>query len=279
LGLRPLAPTLTAHLFPPLHTELVALLSLTSSDWDRPTAARAWRVRDVAAHLLDGDLRRLSIGRDGHRLQPDHPIAGNADLVEWLNALNAEWLRAFRRVSPRLLIELLALTGPSVAAMFAALPPGGRALLPVGWAGDRESPNWLDVGREYTERWHHQMQIRDAVGAPGLTERRWMDPVLELSVRALPHAYGSATADAGTAIVLVITDQPTASWSVLREPQGWTVMGGEAPDAAASVRMEADTAWRLFFNGLQPAEARSRLEIRGDASLAEPLIAARAVMV
>jgi hypothetical protein len=43
----------------------------------------------------------------------------------------------------------------------------------------------METGREYTERWHHQMQIREAVGAPGLLERRWYQPVLDLSVRAV----------------------------------------------------------------------------------------------
>ncbi len=48
-------------LFLPLHEELVRLLSgLSAADWERPTVAGTWRVRDVAAHLLDTDLRRIS---------------------------------------------------------------------------------------------------------------------------------------------------------------------------------------------------------------------------
>ena len=67
--MEPLAPIYTAELFRPLHRELIALLrGLDSDRWVAPTIAGSWRVRDVAAHLLDGDLRKLSGGRDGHRL-------------------------------------------------------------------------------------------------------------------------------------------------------------------------------------------------------------------
>jgi hypothetical protein len=60
----------------------------------------------------------------------------------------------------------------TLAAAVAALPPHAEAPFGVAWAGETRSANWLDTGREYTERWHHQMQIRDAVGAPPLLERR-----------------------------------------------------------------------------------------------------------
>ena len=50
----------TRSLFHPLSRELVAVLrALDAEDWHRPTAARAWRVRDVVAHLIDTALRRL----------------------------------------------------------------------------------------------------------------------------------------------------------------------------------------------------------------------------
>ena len=66
-SVEPLTPIYTAELFSPLHQELLALLrGLTPADWERPTVAGSWRVRDVAAHLLDVSLRKLSFQRDGH---------------------------------------------------------------------------------------------------------------------------------------------------------------------------------------------------------------------
>ena len=82
---------------------------------------------------------------------------------------------AARRMSPRLLRELLALIGPDVEAYFSSLDLeaiGG----PVSWAGPDSSPVWFDIAREFTERWHHQQQIRDATGQPPLTIRIFSRP-------------------------------------------------------------------------------------------------------
>lgn len=76
----------TASLYDPLHGTLVDLLrGLEPDDWSRPTVAGGWRVRDVAAHPLDGQLRRLSFHRDGHPMPP--PPAGLPFFpVDWAGA-------------------------------------------------------------------------------------------------------------------------------------------------------------------------------------------------
>jgi hypothetical protein len=53
--MKPVEPIFLTELFAEIHTELLVLLrSLGPEDWEKPTAAGAWRVRDIAAHLLDG---------------------------------------------------------------------------------------------------------------------------------------------------------------------------------------------------------------------------------
>jgi len=59
----------------------------------------------------------------------------------------------------------------------------------VSWAGEEESANWFDTAREFTERWHHQQQIRLAVNKPGIVTREFYFPVLDCFMRALPYAY------------------------------------------------------------------------------------------
>lgn len=278
--MEPLTPVYTAPLFAPLHRELIALLrGLDADAWLRPTVAGRWRVRDIAAHLLDGDLRRLAATRDGHALAPDRPLHSFGDVVRFINELNATGVHWAERLSPRLLVELLEVTGPSVAELMAALPPHEEAMWAVAWAGEDRSENWMDVGRDYTERWHHQMQIRDAVGAPGLLERRWIAPLLDLSVRALPRAYAALAAPAGTAVVLEVAGDAGGAWSVVREAAAWRVYRGAADAPGAVVRATPDDAWRLLYNALPPERARATLEISGDAALAEPLLVARSVMV
>lgn len=280
MALNPLTPLYTADLFPPLHAELIALLrALTPEDWERPTVAGSWRVRDVAAHLLDVDLRKLSVNRDGHLVPPEEPVGGYGDLVRFLNRLNADWVAAARRLSSRVLVELLAVTGPAVSELVASLPPHEPALFSVAWAGEERSENWFDIGRDYTERWHHQMQIRDAVGAPPLLESRWLYPLLALSVRALPSAYESLEAEDGTAVVFQVADRKEEVWSVIREDGRWQIRQGAAPNPAAVVRADADTAWRLLYNALPREAALEKVSIEGDAALAEPLLSTRSVMV
>lgn len=244
-------PIDTRPLFAPLHAELMALLrGLGDGDWEKPTLARAWRVRDVAAHLLDTQLRRLSVHRDGHMLPPP-----DGSLVAFLNDLNATWVSAARRFSPRVIVDLLAAAGPASIAFLESLPLDGRAPFPVSWAGEEESQNWFDVGREYTEWWHHQMQIRDAVGAPLLLDRRWFEPLIRLSVRAIPTAEP---------LLLIVSDYRFA-------------IGDGEP--VATVQTDADTAWRLLYNALTPDEIAKRVKIAGDAVAAGPLLRARSVMV
>ena len=275
----PLPPVHTAPLLADLNAELIRLLrGLSAEEWDRPATPR-WRVRDVVAHLLDGDARRLSAGRDGLALRPDVPIASYDDLVGWLNWLNAEWVAVARRMSPAVLVSLLEATGPQVAAFLSSLDPDAPALYPVGWAGEDVSPNWMDVGRELTERWHHQQQIRDAVGRPGLTEARWMRPVLALSIRALPRSYAASPLADGTTIGFRVEGEGGGCWTLRRAGGAWALDEGEAANAACTVRMDTDTAWRVLLHALPPERARGRLRVEGTAALAEPFLHARAVMV
>lgn len=271
----------TAHLFPELHRHLVELLrSLGPDDWGRPTVAGAWRVRDVAAHLLDTQLRRLSIQRDGHQgAPPDRDLSDHGELVAFLNGLNATWVSAMERVSPSLLVDLLEVVGPQYADLVAGLEPEGRAIFPVAWAGEEESRNWFDVGRDFTELWHHQAQIRMAVGAPLLEERAWLHPVLAIALRALPRALASHHRPSGTTVVVHLDGEAGGVWHAHSDGSGWTVRDGAAPAPAAEVSMPASIAWRIFFNVLPGEEARSRIRSEGDGDLVGGVLAMRSVMV
>ena len=280
-ALAPAAPVVTAPLFAGLHAELIALLrGLARADWERPTTAAGWTVRDVAAHMLDGDIRRLSAHRDGHApAPPAAALASYRGLVDHLDQLNATWIAAARRIGPPVLVDLLAVTGPQVAAFVAGLDPDGPAHYPVAWAGEERSANSLDVGREFTERWHHQQQIREAVAAPGLVAPRWLRPVLEVSMRALPRAYEDAQAPDGGAVTVLVSGPAGGAWTLLRSASvgAWDLFTGEAPTPLARVRLTEDTAWRLFF-GVPMADARARLAIEGDEALGAVVRRAIAIM-
>ncbi len=258
---------------------MALLRGLSAADWERPTVAGAWRVRDVAAHLLDGALRKVSVYRDGHLLAPDRPINSYGDLVGLINDLNATGVAYGRRLSPRLLTDLLAMAGSWMVELVQGLDPQAPAVFAVAWAGEGRSENWMDTGREYTEWWHHQMQIRDAVGLSGLLDPRWLDPLLDFSVRALPHAYRDVAAPEGAALTLAVPGDPGWAWTLVRENGRWGLYRGEADRPATWVTVEPALVWRLFYNALPPEAAREKVLIQGDESLAGPLLRTRSVMV
>src|ERR1700739_2891693 len=92
----PLKPVLTAHLFPKLDGMLIELLrSLPPEDWEKRTVSPKWKVKDVAAHLLDTALRGVSIGRDGY-VAESQSIKSAADLAAFINRMNSEGVTVYR---------------------------------------------------------------------------------------------------------------------------------------------------------------------------------------
>ena len=195
------------------------LAELSEEDWARPTAAPGWSVKDVAAHLLGGDVGILSRKRDAF-CPPGAAFETYAELVELVNRLNREWVRAGRRMSPRLLCELLAFTGPEVEAYFLSL--NVQALgEPVSWAGPEQAPVWFDLAREFTERWHHQQQIRDATCRAPLYDPYFLAPVLDTFVRALPYSFRAVSAPDGTVVRFEISGGAGGVWFLVRAGDGW----------------------------------------------------------
>lgn len=272
-GLRALEPLDVAPLFAPLHRELLELLrSLPPDAWARPTLAPRWRVRDVAAHLLDGDLRKLAAHRDGHLLSAgDEPPKSYDDVVSLINSLNTTGVAYAERLSPRLLVDLLDITGTWVSKFVEQLDPSAPAVFAVAWAGESESQNWMDTGREYTERWHHQAQIREAVDAPLLLDDSWYEPLLSFSMRALPRAYAGVPAAEGTSINIEVGDW---LWCLVRDSDSWRLYRGGVTSPATTVRLARNDAWRLFYNA-----PGAIVSVEGDRDLAGHLLATRSVMV
>jgi uncharacterized protein (TIGR03083 family) len=277
--MQPVEPIHTTHLFLPLHQELLALLrALPPEAWEKPTVAAGWSVRDMVAHLLDTDLRRLSSQRDRlPSLKPSRPITSYVELVGFIDELNAEWVTAARRLSPRVLADIYAMMGPQVAAFFETLDQDALSV-GVGWAGEERSPMWFDLAREYTEKWMHQQQIRDAVGAPALTDRPWFHPVLDTFVRGLPHTFRVVEAPDGTAVTLTITGPAGDSWALVRSDGRWELFKKAADKPAAQVTLDQDIAWRLFTKGLTPKAAIQKASLAGEQPLAEKVLELVAIM-
>ena len=278
-ALEPVAPVNLVSLFPGLHRELMRLLrGLDAAEWRKPTACALWSVKDIVAHLLDTCYRRLSFGRDGMDSTPDRPINSYGDLVGYLNQLNADWVKAMRWMSPPVLMDLLDRAEPELHRYLASLDPEAPARFGVAWAGEESSLNWFDLGREYTERWIHQQQIREAVGAPLLSDPVWLHPALDIFVRALPFTYRTVTAGPGATLSLEIIGPAGGVWTLAQADEGWSLFTGSPPEPSTRVTLGQETAWKLFSKGLTADQARHSIRIEGDASLGRPMLGALAIM-
>lgn len=276
--MRPLPPIEVMDVLRETNEALVDLLrSLSDADWMKPTIHRDRTVKDLASHLLDGSLRRLAMQRDGF---VGEPFTGGsyADLVAFIQRLNREWIVATRRLSPKMLVRMIAEADAEVFDLFASIAPDAKAAFGVAWAGEETSAHWFDVAREYTEKWHHQQQIRDAVGKPDLASRRHMLPVLATFVRGLPHAYRDVAAPEGTAVQLSIGGEATSVWCLVRAEGAWRLEAKVVADPACEVVLDGDVAWRLWTKGWTASDEPSRIAIHGDAGLAAPMLGMVCVM-
>jgi uncharacterized protein (TIGR03083 family) len=274
-------PVDTRALFRPVSSGLVAVLrQLPADGWQRPTIAGSWLVRDVAAHLLDSTLRRLAFHRDG--MPPPPParaIASDEDFVGFINDLNAQWVAAARRLSPRLLTDLYERASGEAADWFESLPLDAPALFAVSWAGEAASAGWFDVGREFTELWHHQAQIRLAVDAAPLADPRYLAAVIDVAVRGLPHALRDVEAEPGETVVLDVDGASGGRWTLSREATRWTLWRGAADAPVARLRLSAEAAWRLLFNALPERDAVRHVQVEGREDVAHAFLRARSVIV
>ena len=279
-NMRPVQPIMVIDLFPPERRQLLKLFSeLEVQEWEKPTICPGWSVKDIGLHLLGDDIGYLSRTRD----QFSNPFFRNKDLHEWkslvntINEANDLWVKATARLSSQLLSDLLAWTGNQFHAYVQALDPmaiGGV----VSWAGPDPAPMWLDTAREYTERWVHQQQIRDAVNKPGLKERQFFHPVLDTFVRALPLTYQDIAVADATVLKFVVTGEAGDVWYLVGEANRWSLFQDVALQPVTVVTMDQETCWRLFTKGMNKEQARARAAIEGDQTLGEKLLETVAIL-
>lgn len=86
----------------PLRRVNQALLELLRGvgpeDWRRPTIHANRDVKDLAAHLVHGSLRRVTALRDGYH-RPGPALASMAELIEYIQQDNRAFISGMRRVS------------------------------------------------------------------------------------------------------------------------------------------------------------------------------------
>lgn len=246
--------TETLPLFPDLNQELIYFLAdLKAEEWLLKTSVGDRTVKDLAAHILDGSMRRLSIQRDHYQnSEVQNHFESNEALVEAVQQLNRSWMQAFQRISPRLLIELLKKYEQEVYELFTRLKSEDDAVFAVSWAGEQVSANWFDIARDYTEKWHHQQQMRLATERPLLLSERFIEPVYDTFMMGMPfHLQQVAQVGGaeGDHLLVEFTGEARLKYSFVFRQQSW--QRSEVPPTktpTAHVLIPAALGWQFFTN-------------------------------
>jgi hypothetical protein len=270
-------PIDVVDLLPVLDDMLIDLLqSLVAEEWEKRTIARLWNVKDVAAHLLGGNIQILSMLRDSYYGEkPD----GNSfeELVAFLNKLNADWVKAMKRVSPDMLILLHKTTGKLYSDYYKSLDPFEKSPFAVNWAGENESKNWMHIAREYTEKWLHQQQIRDAIGDTGLLRADLFNPFMNIFMQALPYTYRNIVTHNGNGIKINIEGTVSGSWWVTYINGRWE-LNERCDNVVSEIFIPADISWKLFSRSLRYDDVADFIYVEGDFELSKPALNMVSVM-
>ena len=267
----------TVELFPLLNRKLIDLLqSLSDDDFHKPTQFPSWKVKDICAHLLDTSIRRLSGERDHYESLESPKIESYDDLVEYVTSLADRWTLAFSGVSPVILIRLIDQYQTELYEYLKTLKPYDQSFFAVNWAGQNKSYNWFDIAREYTERWHHQMQIREALGKEPLYQDELYYPVLDTFMMALPYHYRNWKMDPGYTLCVGINEKKDWKWYL-----EWTkeieLKKEVKKEAETTILIDQDKAWKILtrWNDRSVYE----VEIKGNKELGQHILEMNCLLI
>jgi len=270
-------PADVPHLFAAERARLLELLATVgTTDWHRPSPCPEWTVLGLCTHLLGGDFGLLARHRDGH--YGTQPPAGSTDaeFIEWLDDLQIEWVRAARRLSPPLVVDLLAWTGPQLVEVFRRQDPRQRSAL-VSWAGTDPVPVWLDQVRELSEYWLHRQQLLQALDRPTDQRPELAEPILEGFRWAYPFRLADVPAEPGDTVSIKIAGPVTVTWLLVATPTGWDFRSTLGSQLVASLSMTTEQAWRLLSNNLS-ADEHDDLRTDGNERIIDVLRRTRAII-
>ncbi len=269
----------TIHVFRKLNLHLTELLaSLHAEEWMADTNFPNWKVKDIVAHLLDTSVRRLSAQRDNYEAPQKITIQTYDDLIRHITELADRWANAFTVVSPSILVELVEKYQEDLMLFLERLDPDQKAVNPVAWAGQTESCNWFDIAREYTERWHHQMQVREALGRSGLLTKELYYPVLDTFMEALPHHYRCFTRENGYLLEVEVVGIAGGKW-FLEWMDGERILlrkSGKSGDTR--IVIDQNIAWKVFtrFNS---SLFERKVTVEGDQEMGDHLLEMVCLMI
>jgi uncharacterized protein (TIGR03084 family) len=217
----------------------LVLARVTGAQWDRPSHAPGWLVRDQVTHLAHFDEKaRLAIA-DADAFRADVVATRGA---ESRDRAEARYMARGRALAPSALVEWWRRAGASLVAAARALD--GKARLP--WYGPDMSARSFVTAR-LMETWSHGLDVVDAVGVPRPDTDRLRHVVhLGLITRQFSFVTRGLAPD-DTPVYVELTAPSGAVWTY-GEPTAANRIAGSARDFCRVVtqrRHVADTDLRI----------------------------------
>ncbi|HZQ27017.1 MAG TPA: maleylpyruvate isomerase family mycothiol-dependent enzyme [Acidimicrobiales bacterium] len=221
------------------------LVGLSADEWRLPTPAAGWDVRDQVSHLADTE-------DVAHDTMTDGPRTINVDAAQYGSAegFTEAGCERGRSMAPAEVLEWWWTAAARVRSTMAALDRSARVPwgLGMGWQAF--------VTARLMEHWAHGLDIRAAVGRPGVDTDR-LRHVAWISTRAVPYALRVAGLEAPEGHTLrfaLVSPGRSEEWAF-------------GPDDATDVITGPAAQWcRLAVQRITRAEAP---DLQGEGPLAE----------
>jgi hypothetical protein len=130
----------------------------------------------------------------------------------------------------------------------------------------------MHIAREYTEKFLHQQQIRDAVGNPGLLTTDWYPSFLDVCFLALPHTLRETNAEPGTKIKVIVTGDGGGEWAAECNDARRLISSASTDVFTTTVTLTGTDAWKLFSKSMRPVDVIERVSIQGDRQLGDKVL-------
>jgi uncharacterized protein (TIGR03084 family) len=212
------------------------LVPLSPGDWELPTPAAGWAIRDQVSHLAFFDERATlsATDPDRFRAEAERLMASGPDFTE-------EVTRAWRRLTAGELLDWLATARAEYLATFAGLDPSAR----LPWYGPPMSAA-SSVTARLMETWAHGQDVADALGVRRPATGR-LRHVAHLGVVTMGFSFtvhGQPAPATPVRVELGAPDGPEWTWG---PPGAADLVRGDALDFCLLVtqrRHRADTGLR-----------------------------------
>ena len=194
------------------HADLDGVVAnLEAADWDRPTPADGWSVRDQISHLGYFDRTAVLAARDpaAFARSVERLVAGGVDAsVEPGRAMTPPELLSWWRDGRVELVSVLETVDPSIRVPWYGPPMGARSFATA----------------RLMETWAHGQDVVDALGLERAPTER-LRHIAHIGVRARPFSYAVRGLDVPSRPVAVVLTGPAGDRWVWAEEADESISG------------------------------------------------------